>query len=134
MIETPINCLFDTTVFIDYWRGRASARAIIERSLNGELLGGFSILTDLELWVGVRDDRDARDHITMLSPYRRYPLNVTIARRSGELARIYRANNMSIPDLIIASTAEFYGLTLVSRNTSDFSTLVEDDLIELITY
>lgn len=38
-------------------------------------------------------------------------------------ADIRKANRIKLPDAIIAATALVYGLTLLSRNTSDFSTI-----------
>lgn len=134
-IPTGTKCLFDTTVFVDFWRKDANAKLLITNALGGNIEGSYSIITDAELWYGVNDSKSARDHKVMLAPHQRYLLNVAIARRSGELMRIYRRHmNASLGDMLIAATAEYHDLLLVSRNTKHFLPLQSNGLISLFSY
>lgn len=51
------------------------------------------------------------------------PVTVDIARRAGELRGAFAARGIvrSQPDMLIAATAQFHALTLVTRNTPDFA-------------
>lgn len=134
-IPTGTKCLFDTTVFVDFWRKDSSAKILIINALEGEIKGSYSIITDAELWSGVIDANSAHEHKVMLAPHQRHLLNVTIARRSGELMRIYKGYmNTSLGDMLIAATAEYHDLMLVSRNTKHFLPLQSNGLISLFSY
>lgn len=79
------NYLFDTTVFIDYLRQRQIAQDIFKQVRLNQISVGYSILTESELWAGMKDQENTRLYLDLLKPFRRYPLNTTIARRAGEL-------------------------------------------------
>ena len=133
-IPRGTSCLFDTTVFVDYWWGKTKAKQLINQAVKGNIEGNYSIITDAELWTGVNDKKSAKDHKIMLAPHRRYLLNVAIARRSGELLRVYKNQDASLGDMLIAATAEYYGLLLVSRDRTHFLPLQSDSVISLFTY
>lgn len=114
--------LLDTTVFIDYLRGKNPASVqIVSDVLNDRLEAGFSIITDMELWVGVRNNAEARKIKILLAKFRRYQFSVVIARRVGDLRRINKS--WQIPDLIIAATAEYYKVDIITRNIDHFTPL-----------
>lgn len=117
--------LFDTTVFIDAMRKRPVARQIIQESLINSIPAGYSIITEAELWSGIRGLRTVEEHIMLLRPFVRYNLNVTIARRAGEFqARLAASRPVTMPDIpdcIIAATAEYYDLVICSKNTRHYN-------------
>ncbi|MDQ7033817.1 MAG: hypothetical protein Q9P01_02980 [Anaerolineae bacterium] len=79
--------LFDTSVFIDAFRKDKDAQSIMfQARFNGTSVG-YSIVTETELWVGVMQSRflTPNRQRVMLRPFKRYFINVTIARRAGEL-------------------------------------------------
>jgi len=127
MVTNPVKYLFDTCVFIDYLRGpnyRPQARAawrFVQQAFNGDINAGISPITDLELWCGVRDRVDEKRHKQLLSRFRRYQFNTSIARRSGELFKPYilptAPMKPSIPDIILVATAEYYNCTLLTSDT-----------------
>lgn len=125
--------LFDTTVYIDYMRGNGDAIRLIQEALRNNINISRSVITDAELWVGVRDVQDAKDHEILLAPHK--PLAVTkhIARRAGELSNKYM-NRQHVPDMIIAATAEATRAIVVSRNTRHFQKLADDNIIKLVKY
>lgn len=127
MEQTQKIHLFDTTIFVDHLRGNTTkASQWIEEAFSGYIEAGVSTITDLELWIGVNSKENERRHKILLSKFRRFQLNVTIARRAGQLYRPYKLANdksISIPDFIIAATAEYYKANIVTRNAKDFRPL-----------
>jgi predicted nucleic acid-binding protein len=119
------NYLFDTTVFIDYLRQRQVAHEIFKQVRLNQLSVGYSILTEAELWAGIRGKEDSKNYLDLLKPFKRYTINTIIARRAGLLrAEIGKQKGQSIPgmvDCLIAATAEYHNLTACSRNTRDFA-------------
>ncbi len=121
MAATNPTRLFDTTVFVSHLRAESlqATRLIMEAS-RGKYTAAFSVITEAELWVGVRNEQDQHTHKTILFPLKRLPLTHTIARRAGELRRIYRNRSLKIGDAIVAATAEHYDLPLYTKNVKDF--------------
>jgi predicted nucleic acid-binding protein len=120
--------LFDTTVFIDALWKRPIAKKLYYQARFYPVSVGFSVITEAELWYGINEFkfRTVQEHINLLKPFRRYFVNVTIARRAGELQRllvqsgIKRDDCPSLDDCIIAATGEYYDLTICTKNRTDF--------------
>ncbi len=118
--------LLDSTVFVDYFRKVPVAHQIILDKLAPSVMAGYSIVTEAELWAGVRRLRTEESHVVLLKPFVRFFVNVTIARRAGLLKAditVSSPKNTSLPglsDCIIAATAEYHQLTIVTRNTNHF--------------
>ena len=118
--KTPIR-LFDTTVFIDHLRGISpEATKLIMQAISGEYPAAFSILTDAELWAGVRDNKDNHAHRLLLSRLTRLNLTLSIARRAGQLRKLYKAYSLHTVDALIAATAEYHNLPLYTQNFDHF--------------
>jgi hypothetical protein len=56
------DVLFDTTVFIDYYRGDAGAKELIDAVIGGSLTASYSSLTSFEIWIGIDNPR-GRDRL-----------------------------------------------------------------------
>lgn len=114
--------LFDTTVFIDFLRGNDNqAKTWMQGALDGNYSAGVSVITDLELWIGVRNNVDEKRHKLLLARFRRFQMNVTIARQSGKLIQpFFKSDKNCLRDIIIAATAEYYHADLVTRNPAHF--------------
>jgi predicted nucleic acid-binding protein len=126
ILNSGSSYLFDTTVFIDAIRARPVARNLLLQVKSDRTISvGYSIITEAELWAGIRGSRTEKEHETLLRPFKRYFINVAVARRAGELQRLLASSKPStipsIADCIIAATAEYYGLTVCSKNTRHFS-------------
>jgi predicted nucleic acid-binding protein len=125
VLSADTDYLFDTTVFIDYLRGRPVAGSIFHQAQSMSLKIGYSILTLAELWVAVSTERQTRDYDLLLKPFQCYPIEIAVAKRAGELrAATGSVKGQSIPsvvDCLIAATGERYGLTVCSRNTRHFN-------------
>lgn len=114
--------LLDTTVFIDYLRDIEKAVACFGPIFNGEVSGAFSVITEAELWEGLRRGEEER-HEAILLLLERVDVGRDIARRAGELRRDFREQGLSMPDALIAATAEVVDATLVTRNIRHFQPL-----------
>lgn len=125
-LKTGNKYLFDTTVYIDALRGRPNGRNLIYQAKFKPISVGYSLITEAELWAGIKGFRTPEQHKILLRPFHRYMVNVTIARRAGFLRMTLDTaqkgqQTPSIMDCLIAATAEYYGLTVCSANARDFS-------------
>lgn len=128
MVTNGNSYLLDTSVFIDYLRGKYVAHKIIFDTRSTHVSAGYSIITEAELWAGISGLRTEASHIKLIQPFDRYFINITIARRAGQLKSVI--NNAlkgqvgmeppGLNDCLIAATAEFHDLTVVTRNEKHF--------------
>lgn len=129
MIPTTKILLFDTTVFIDYLRGKDVARGLMNPVIDKQREAAISVISDFELWCGVKDIKDEKRHKLLIWNFRRFQLNSTIARHAGELARpFFKEKNKSIgmSDFLIAATAEYYEADILTRNPKHFNAIPLD--------
>jgi predicted nucleic acid-binding protein len=110
--------LFDTTILVDYLRGREEARDLFEALGNKP---NISVASILELYAGVRTRRDERSTEQLLSQAALLPVTQDIAKRAGIFVRLYQASHsVASMDAIIAATAEHHGLKLATLNVKHF--------------
>jgi predicted nucleic acid-binding protein len=127
----PSNYLLDTSLFVDHLRGIPVATQLLLQlqPLTSEYTIAYSILSELELFAGVITSRHEQETIKALSPFKRVPLTVTIARNAGiQQARLVRnvPRGTSLPgttDTAIAMTAILHDFVLISENRRHFSLL-----------
>lgn len=101
------DLLVDTDIFIDHLRG---AQELTPRRHRLH----FSVVTRAELVAG----NSATDAVsTLLGPFKEISVDRAVAERAG---RIRRESGVRLPDALIAATAIEHGLSLVTRNRSDF--------------
>ena len=113
-----MTVLLDTSVLIDFLRGRAEARTVVE-SL--EVPPVSSEICRVELLQGLRPHEQANaDELAALIDW--IPVVEPIAVRAGELGRLWRSSHSGIgtADLIIAATAELAGAALLTLNVRHF--------------
>jgi predicted nucleic acid-binding protein len=110
--------LFDTTILVDYLRGREEARQLFEASAERP---SASVVSSLELYAGVRNRREEQRTEQLLSQVALLPVTQDIAKRSGIFVRLYEASHsIGSIDAIIAATAEHHALRLATLNTKHF--------------
>ena len=103
------DMLLDATVFHDYRRGDAGARAIIEQIIEGEVKASISPLTVFDLWSGTGFDRQTEIAYTGLLKFLdEAPVTAEAARIAGIwVAPLYYDERLSFAQVaLIAATAQ----------------------------
>ncbi len=115
------NYLLDTTVIIDYLRGREKAVKLLNKlSSEGALLGCCPI-NIIEVYTGMREkEREVTEEFLDSLEY--YELTKEIKKQAGEYKRSYRRKGitLSLPDVAIASIAIANDLILLSDNSKHY--------------
>ena len=115
--------LLDTTVAVDYLRGKSTAVLLLDE-LAGRSDVVASELVRFELLAGVRDDElPAIEHF--LSALEWVPVDADVARLGGALARRYRPSHGGIEDTdyLIGATALLLDAELLTTNVKHFPML-----------
>jgi predicted nucleic acid-binding protein len=122
------DALFDTTVFIDYYRGDAGARALINRVLDGALTVSYSALTGFEIWLGITNHEEEIDFLALLDSFEEAPLRASAAiiAASWLRDRASRQSEALIRDALIAATASERQEPIYTRNVRDFRRLYDN--------
>jgi len=113
-----VSVLLDTSVVIDILRAfppaLAYARNLTEPPVCSEV-------TRVEILQGVRHGEEIRTE-RMFQTLRWVALDEPIARRAGDMGRLYRGSHSGVgtSDLIIAATAQEQGLALATGNVKHF--------------
>jgi len=113
--------LFDTTVIIDYLRGRREVLPFIQPVLSGQATAYFSVITEAELWANIRTKQEEEGQEALLTLMKRTLVTKLIARTAGRLYEKYHSQGCSLADALIAATAKVRGKTLLTRNVKHFS-------------
>ncbi len=116
--------LYDTCVFIDYWRGDAAAFTLIDSVRRQPKSASYSTLCVTELWQYAGLGRQEEIEYTALIRYflQEAPLSTTAAMKAGQWLRsCSRSERMRLAaDALIAATAEERGEQVRTRNCKDF--------------
>lgn len=115
--------LFDTNVFINYWRGDPAARALVDGVIDGTMIGEVSLVTAVELWQSTKfTRREEIEFVALTTILAEATVDLETAREIGltlrPMSRQQRAHRTA--DAILAVTARRRGLTVCTRNTRDF--------------
>ena len=122
--------LFDSTVLVDNFRGNSNAAQFVQPVLNGSAIAWFSVVTEAELWAGIKSEREQARYEALFALMKRVPVNKNIARAAGILYGKHRHQGISLPDAFIAATAKAQKKTLLTRNTKHFQLLRDEILLE----
>jgi toxin FitB len=104
------DLLVDTDVCIDHLAGRSRLSGRRTRL-------GYSVITRAELRAGANSAVEAEQIRRLLGAMTEYPVDRQIAEEAG---RIRQEVGIRLPDALIAATALVNGLTVDTRNLSDF--------------
>jgi predicted nucleic acid-binding protein len=118
--------LLDTNWVIDYLAGEEGAADLINSLVDEGI--GISLITYMEVYQGIirqaSPQRAEAQLQAFLARVPLFPLTLAVARRCARLREDLRQQgkrvNSRALDLIIAATALEYGMTLVTRNRTDF--------------
>ena len=122
------DALLDTTVFIDYYRGDAGAKDLIDAVIDGSLTASYSSLTSFEIWIGIGNREEEIDFLAVLSQCEEAPLTAAMARTAAIWLKGLsprRAEGL-FRDALIAATANERGEAIYTRNVRDFERLSID--------
>jgi predicted nucleic acid-binding protein len=122
------DAVFDTTVFIDAFKGHGGAIALMvaARGKRGEV--GYSPVTVYELWLGHMDRSEEFFYISALKALREIPFDSSCARAVALSLRGYTRSQrlQRASDAMIAATAASLGATIYTRNPRDFTRFYTD--------
>lgn len=114
------DALYDTCVFIDYWRGDRAAFSLIDDVRKGVKSASYSTITATELWQYTRLTRKEEIEYIALTQYflDEAPLTGKMAVKAGQWLRSFSRNmrRRICVDALIAATAEERDEEVVSRN------------------
>lgn len=113
--------LFDSNILIYHLNGQLNqcCTDYLAAGLAGE--GAYSIISKIEL-LGFQQSPSAEHQARLLlSSLQELELTSTIAEQTIQIRKIHK---IKLPDAAIGATALVHQLTIVTRNTSDFSSIV----------
>lgn len=113
-----MSVLLDTNILIECFREVPTAigwfKSLEERP-------SISVMSELELYAGVRSQREEREVHAVRQRLRCLATTEEIAERAGSFMRHYRkSHGIDIPDAVIAATAEHHGLRLATLNVKHY--------------
>lgn len=112
--------LIDSNIIIDYLEGRMPAHCeSFMREVFNEI-PKVSIINRIEVLGYKTDFTTERLFNSFFNDVQVFDLSATIADRTIHIRKMYK---IALPDAIIAATAMEYGLTIITRNTKDFSNI-----------
>lgn len=109
------SLLFDTTALIDLYRGKSGIRPFFEALLDGELTAFVSVVTEAELWRGLRAEEVER-HEALLSGFVPLTLESAAARQAGAWIQRHGAAGLGWMDALIVATATQSDLPVLTRD------------------
>ena len=115
-----MTALVDTSVLIDYLRGRQDAAELLENERAAAPLHASEI-TRLEVLAGIQIAEEDST-LLLLSTLVWHPVDTEVAEEAGALGREWLASHHTIDsaDLAIAATAIRTGSRLLTRNVRRF--------------
>ena len=124
-----MSFLFDSNVFIYHLNGTLGAygQSLLKQGLVEG--GAFSVISRIEV-LGFRQSTAELEKASRLfSGLNQIELNTQIVAQTIALRQLRK---IKIPDALIAASALYWGLPLVTHNTHDFQWITELKLINLL--
>lgn len=114
--------LIDTNVFIDHLRGYSKATDFLLQVIEAGDVVHISTLTEMELFAGsVMSKEKTEEIINLTNKFDVVFINSAIARKAGELLRLYKHNGLAPIDALIASSAINTESIIVTKDLKHFS-------------
>jgi len=117
------DALFDTTVFIDYYRGHEGARVVIESAVSGRMTASYSAFTVFEFWIRPMERLEELEYLALLSLLEEAPLTRDVAQIAAMWLRGQSriSRQRLIGDALVAATAVARSEPIYTRNRRDFA-------------
>jgi len=122
--------LFDTNALVDIYRGQVSIKARFESIMDGSLIPYVSVITEGELWRGLRPDELER-HELLLSQFISLPLDSDAARLAGTWMQKYANSGLGWMDALISATGKIVDLPILTRDKRLVTVLSSETSFEL---
>lgn len=106
----------DTSAFIDYLRRHPVAVLYFQQIRAGSEPASCSVITETELWAGVRNVEEELEVLAILSRFNVIPVNRGVARLAGTLLRSVGEKKAHFGDALIAATAVQLGETILTAD------------------
>ncbi|MBN1376523.1 MAG: PIN domain-containing protein [Dehalococcoidia bacterium] len=118
--DLVVSCLVDTDVCIDFLRKKEYARKLLHGWLSRGLLS-VSAITHLEIYAGILRSEEQATGV-FLDSMVTMPVDKDIARSAGNIIRHLKSRGLTISpsDAIIAASALYSNVPLVTNNISDY--------------
>jgi predicted nucleic acid-binding protein len=115
-----VSILVDTSILVDYLRGRTEAADLLEAERMAGVLHASEI-TRIEVLAGMRTEEEHRTR-SLLSTLRWHSVDTLVAEKAGELGRVWLPSHRGIDsaDLAIAATALLLEARLLTTNVRHF--------------
>lgn len=107
--------LFDTNALIDIYRGKNAIKPYFDSILDGILLPYVSVMTEAELWRGLRADETER-HELMMERFISLPIDSEAARLAGSWMQKYSSSGLGWMDALISATGKVASLAVLTRD------------------
>mgnify|MGYP003394905418 CR=1 FL=1 len=121
--------LVDTNIIIDHLRGEKQATAFLRKIEEGMIKGYISTITEAEVLSGSKLTQKKIEEILMLfEMFEKLEVNSAIAQKAGDFRHKYKCGIM---DAIIAASADYKGIELVTRNIKHFKIISEIKLFNI---
>lgn len=111
----PAERLFDATALVDIYRGQAGVKARFEAIMSGALQPYISVITEAELWRGLRPEEIER-HELILGRFIILPLDSDAARLAGAWMQKFALSGLGWMDALIIATAKVADLCVLTRD------------------
>lgn len=122
--------LFDTGALFDLYKGRQRARAYFDRLLDGSLRGYVSVVSEAEMWRGLRPG-EVEDHEALLGLFAAMLLDSGAARLAGAWMQRYESYGLGWMDALIVATARRADLTVLTRDARLAACLADEAQFEV---
>jgi predicted nucleic acid-binding protein len=107
--------LFDGGCLIDIYLGCDRIRPYFDSILVGELTPRMSVITEAELWRGLRSG-ELEKHQALVARFMILPLHSAAARLAGSWMQRYQAAGLGWMDALITATAKVNDITILTRD------------------
>jgi predicted nucleic acid-binding protein len=107
--------LFDTGCLIDIYLGRERVQPYFDRILTGEMTPRLSVITEAELWRGLRTG-ELEKHQALVARFVILPLNSAAARLAGSWMQQYQVAGLGWMDALITATAKVNNIAILTRD------------------